>query len=136
MTDPCAQIPQTEYCRLKGEACSHRFNDLRELFLATSEDQDSALSLAKLEVDRRLMEMNKFRDQLHDAEKVFLRSSYYEIQHKNISDKLEDLTRKIETIFNAEAEHRGKSATNNLLSILALFLSFVVAVLHFFPGMR
>lgn len=136
MPDPCAQISQSEYCRLKGESCGHRFEDLRSLFLSTSEDQDAALTLAKQEVDRRLLEMNKFRDQLADAEKNFVRTSSYEIQHKNLSDKIEKSQGRIDELLNWKFELAGKSAASNLIAVVSLFVSFVIGVLHFFPNLR
>lgn len=47
------------------------------------------------EVERRLTEMNQMRDQINTERGIYVRRDYYDTQHNNLRDLLDDLRRTV-----------------------------------------
>ena len=131
MTDPCAGVPQSEYCRLKGESCNQRFEDLRDLFLATAKDQDRAIDLARANVDNKIHEVNDAKKMLIAQAAEFLPKANYEVQHRMLENKIDNLHGRIEGIVNREAEQKGRNERGHLYSIVGLIVAIAAIMVHF-----
>ena len=58
---------------------------------ATVEAHDKALVAAKMELDRRLGEMNQFREQISQERAKFLAREMYDREHALLSDRVTEL---------------------------------------------
>jgi hypothetical protein len=88
---------------------------------------DKAMALAAEEIKRRMHESNNIRQAMEKQTDNFVDIYYYRSEHAALQKIVDELKsyRDIQV---------GKSATNNLLSSIALLLSFIMTVLHFFPA--
>jgi len=125
MTENC----RNDFCDQRAEACDTRFVYLEKMSCVKADAVERALSVAKEEMNRRLEGMNGFRKQLEKQTNSFVDKGYYDLEHRNLRAEL-DLLREWKQI------QVGKSSTTNLLAAVSMLLSFIVAVLHFFPGVR
>ena len=85
--------------------------------------QDKALSLAKAELEQRLEGMNQFRKQLEKQEATFVTRDRADTEHQI-------LTEKINTLNLWKAAQEGKQARSNLISIAAMVISAIFALVH------
>ena len=97
---------------------------LKEHFDTRLEEMDRRVDLQKVELERRLASMNEFREQLNRQAGTFLTRERSEIEHKLLTDKISTLE-----LWKANLE--GQQFRHNAISIVALVISFVMAVLHF-----
>jgi hypothetical protein len=68
-------------------------SDLEEKILTILKKDEESVKTAKDSMERRLDSMNEFRNQLKDQELTYLRKTEYNLNHQNITDKIENLSR-------------------------------------------
>jgi len=123
MTEP---ICQDAICVKQQEGCDQRFIYLEKIIGIKFGAIDKAMALAAEEILRRMHESNGIRKAMEKQSEGFVDLTYYRSEHANIVKAIEEL----KTYRDIQV---GKSSTNNLLSAIALLLSFIMTVLHFFP---
>ena len=116
-------------CRERVKYCDGRLEDTRKLFLNQVVSVEKSISNAKDDMERRLAAMNEFRTQLEKQADNFLDRGYYEIQHKMLVDKLENLKQWRDI-------QEGKASWTNLLAVLAIAVSVIFGILHFLTGLK
>lgn len=126
MTEP---ICQTLICEKQQLTCEQRFMYLEKIIGIKFDAIDKAMVLSSEEIKRRMHEANGIRQQMDKQNDNFVDLGYYRIEHDNLKKDIDELKEYKNVSI-------GKSATNNMLSAFAILISFIVAVLHFFPGMR
>ena len=124
-----SEICQTEMCEKQAKACEQHFLYIEKVIGVKFEAIDKAMLLAAEEIKRRMHESNGLRQQMEKQTDTFVDIGFYRMEHGN-------LAKEIEILRDWKNIQVGKSATNNLLSALALLISFIMAVLHFFSGLR
>lgn len=94
---------------------------------------EKALDLAKREVDRRLEDMNKLRDQINNERVNYIARDYFEAQHSSL-EKLVSETR--DSINKRQGEMMGANKTATIvISIIAsisAIIAFISGILVFF----
>jgi len=123
------EICQADICAKQTKACQQHFEYIEKVVGVKFEAIDKAMVLAAEEMKRRLHETNNVREQLGRQAETFVNTDYYRMEHSSLSKEVE-LLRDWKNI------QVGKSAATNLMAALSLMVSFIVAVLHFFPGLR
>jgi hypothetical protein len=146
MMDACES---TAICDVRAEGCSRRMdaildriNSLAELqeksiahltkvidLMATA--QRDALDAAKVEMDRRLENMNEFRSQLTHQASTFVDKSYYGIQHQNLIDRSDRERSRLDDLYLWRSAQQGRASWTNFVAAAALLVSIVFGILHF-----
>ena len=122
-----SEICQSVVCEKQQAGCEQRFVYLEKLFNGRFDAIDRAMSVADEEIKRRMHESNNLRQQMDRQSESFVDITYYRSEHAAIQKSIDELKSYRDTQV-------GKAATNNLLSAIALLLSFIMTVLHFFPA--
>jgi len=102
-----------------------RLNEIDKRFGCLEKNNKEALVLAKEDISRRLESMNQFRAQLSSQAATFLTRERFEVEHKFLMDKIDVLN-----VWKAQQE--GKQSRSNLISVVAIVISALLAVLHFY----
>ncbi len=123
------EIPQLEMCAKQAKACEQHFLYIEKIISVKFEAIDKAMILAAEEMKRRLHETNNVREQLSRQADTFVNTDYYRMEHTGLS-------KEVELLRDWKNVQVGKSAATNLMAALSLMVSFIMAVLHFFPGLR
>lgn len=123
------EICQAEMCEKQAKACEQHFLYIEKVVGVKFEAIDKAMVLATEEMKRRLQETTNVKDQLSRQADTFIDVNYYRMEHGA-------LTKEVELLRDWKNIQVGKSASTNLMAALSLMVSFIMAVLHFFPGLR
>lgn len=115
--------------------CKAEITHIRELLSAHEKldelrhsSEGGALRLATNDMNRRLDEMNKFREQINSERAEYLQRNAYEREHGVLSDRVKDLE-----IARGEnkGEDTGKSAV--YAGLMGVGLIIVEIILRFWP---
>jgi len=93
-----------------------------QLDLQLHQSSDAALNKASIDIDRRLSEMNEFREQIAAERGEFMRRDMYDREHGNLVDRVADLEI-------SRGESQGKAAA---YASIAAFVGIAAGiVMHF-----
>ena len=87
MTDPADEIRHERELREQWQVTHERFHELEK----------EAIELARKDVDRRLGDMNQFRDQIERERGEFLRRDMYDEQHNAMRNDMDIRQKSLET---------------------------------------
>ena len=139
----------TAICDVRAQGCSARMDAIldRINILADLQDKDiahltkvidlmalsqqDALKAAKVEMDRRLDNMNEFRAQLTAQAGTFVDKEYYSIQYQNLIERLDRARARTDDLMLWRSGLQGKTSWTNFVAVVALLVSIVFGILHF-----
>lgn len=127
-----------------------RFEELEKRMHTMQQYQDRAYDTAKDELNRRLLGMNEFREQLqrqattfitrekfdtimdsHDEDHSIINEKLLQFLSKNIYDtELKHLSDKIDSVVLWKSSQEGKQSRSNLIAIAATFIALASTIIH------
>ena len=106
------------------EFFNHRFDELEQRLDIRQKSNENSLDIASDELNRRLEGMNEFRKSLTDQTNTFLTREIWDREHRNLSEKIDQIT-----LWRASLE--GARSRANIISMVAVVISLLASLLHF-----
>jgi len=108
-----------------------RFTAARERVEIAMTSAEKAIIKAETATERRFDSVNEFRQTLSDQAATFMSRAEFDVQHKNLLDRLNLLN---DRVLNIEATARGKSGSLGLIASMALgvmsFLGVIASIIY------
>ena len=108
-----------------------KIDHLRESVDSRFKANAEALVLKAAENAAHFSSLNNAQARLDAFQGEFLRTELYNSEHKNLVDRVDKQSGKINTIELWRAGLEGRASRSNLISIIAILLSLIFSILHF-----
>ena len=116
--------------------CSEKMKGLKDYVDGRFNANVEALVLRTKEIDAHLLSLNNSQARLDKDRDDYLRQDIYKSEHQNLVSRVDKLSTRISEIQLWRATAEGKSSKSNLIAMVALAISVIFGLLHFFQGVK
>jgi hypothetical protein len=116
--------------------CKERMERLREYIDAQQKSNAEALVNRAKEIDAHLANLNNAQARLDKDRDQFLRQELYLSEHRNLIERIDKISVKLSNVELWRAALEGKASRANVISIFAMVITTIFALLHFYQGVR
>jgi len=115
---------------LKEFLCD-KISTVKESISIAMSAADKATAKAETAMDKRLEGMNEFRNQMGDQQRTFLPRAEYNLGHTNVTDKMDNLEKRLDAIDNKKTG--GNIVWAFVISGIS-FIGMVIGIIYVFTG--
>jgi hypothetical protein len=108
--------------------CSEKMKGLKEYV--------DALVHRTKETDAHFLSLNNSQARLDKDRDEYLRQDIYKSEHQNLVSRVDKLSQRIGEIQLWRAGMEGKASRSNLVAMVAIAISIIFGILHFFQGVK
>lgn len=127
-------------CTIEAEppspVCAEKMKGLKEYVDGRFAANAEALVHRTKETDAHFLSLNNSQARLDKDREEYLREELYRSEHTNLVSRVDKLSNRIGEIQLWRAGIEGKSSRSNLVAILAIAISVIFGILHFFQGVK
>ena len=116
--------------------CSEKMERLREYVDGRFDSNAEALVLRTKETDAHFLSLNSSQSRLDKDRDDYLRQDIYKSEHANLVSRVDKLSTRIGEIQLWRAGIEGRSSRSNLVAVVAIIISVIFGLLHFYQGVR
>ena len=116
--------------------CSEKMRNLKEYVDGRFSANAEALAHRTKETDAHFLSLNNSQARLDKDRDEYLREDIYKSEHQNLVSRVDKLSTRIGEIQLWRATAEGKSSKSNLIAMVALAISVIFGLLHFFQGVK
>jgi len=127
-------------CNIEPEppspVCAEKMQGLREYLDGRFEANAEALVHRTKETDAHFLTLNNSQARLDKDRDDYLRHDIYKSEHANLVSRVEKLSNKIGEVQLWRAGVEGKASRSNLVAVVAIIISVIFGLLHFYQGAK
>ena len=116
--------------------CAERMERLREYVDGRFDANAEALVHRTKETDAHFLSLNNSQARLDKDRDDYLRHDIYKSEHQNLVSRVDKISTKIGEIQIWRAGVEGKASRSNLVAVVAIIISVIFGLLHFYQGAR
>jgi hypothetical protein len=116
--------------------CSEKMKGLKEYVDGRFSANAEALVHRTKETDAHFLSLNNSQARLDKDRDEYLRQDIYKSEHQNLVSRVDKLSQRIGEIQLWRAGMEGKASRSNLVAMVAIAISIIFGILHFFQGVK
>jgi len=116
--------------------CAEKMQGLREYVDGRLEANAEALVHRTKETDAHFLSLNNSQARLDKDRDDYLRQDIYKSEHSNLVNRFEKLSNKIGEVQLWRAGVEGRASRSNLVAVVAIIISVIFGLLHFYQNAK